>query len=144
MKGKLFYVGLSVLAAALFFSAVPKQALATGFDAGNINIYNSKRVTDPGKKDYKTLIESLGSGVLAFISFAAGAVVIIMLGYGAILYITAGGNEANTDKAKRVLLYAIVGFMVVSLSFILRQLTIDQTNQALNTSSSNTEKEITK
>ena len=40
-----------------------------------------------------------------------------MIIYGGILYVTSAGNDENVQKAKKILMYAIVGIVVILLSF---------------------------
>ncbi len=46
-----------------------------------------------------------------------GVLAVIMVLYGAFLYIIAGGQEDNIKKAKNVLIYAIIGVVVAILAF---------------------------
>ncbi len=42
---------------------------------------------------------------------------VLMVIYGGYLYITAGLDEKNVEKAKKTLLYAVIGTIVALLSF---------------------------
>ena len=40
-----------------------------------------------------------------------------MVIYGGVLYVTSAGDTASVDKAKNILLYAVVGIVLILLSF---------------------------
>ena len=42
-----------------------------------------------------------------------------MVIYGGVLYVTAAGNDDQVGKAKNVILYAVIGIVVILLSFAL-------------------------
>lgn len=46
-----------------------------------------------------------------------GVLAVIVIIYGGVLYVTAGGNEEQSAKAKRTLLYGIIGLIIVIASF---------------------------
>lgn len=62
------------------------------------------------------------STVLLVINFFLGflgLLATIMIIYGGFLYVSSAGNEENVNKAKKILLYAVVGVLVIALSFLL-------------------------
>lgn len=46
-----------------------------------------------------------------------GLLAVLMLVIGGIRYITSGGNEQTIEKAKNTILYAIIGIIIVLLSY---------------------------
>lgn len=46
-----------------------------------------------------------------------GALALAMLVYGGFLYITAAGDTKQIDKAKTVIIYAIIGIIVIGLAY---------------------------
>lgn len=46
-----------------------------------------------------------------------GLIAVLMLVIGGIRYITSGGNEQTIEKAKHTILYAIIGIVIVVLSY---------------------------
>ncbi len=48
-----------------------------------------------------------------------GLVSVIMMIYGGYRYLTAGGNEESVDKAKTVIKNALVGLIIVVLSYVI-------------------------
>ncbi len=56
--------------------------------------------------------------IVNYILFFLGIVATIMVIYGGFLYITGGSGEGN-EKAKKILMYAAIGIVVVLISFAL-------------------------
>lgn len=54
--------------------------------------------------------------IINWVIYAAGAIAIVYLIYGGILYITAGGDAEKASKGKTALINAIIGIIVVFLS----------------------------
>ncbi len=69
--------------------------------------------SDGGGLDIKTIAISVVNYVLFFL----GLIAIAFIVYGGILYVTSGGNEEKTTKARNTLLYAVIGIIVISLAF---------------------------
>ena len=62
-------------------------------------------------------IASLLQKVLNFVGAIVLTIALIMLLWAAILYLTAGASETTHEKAKNVLIYAIVGIVIAVLAF---------------------------
>ena len=62
---------------------------------------------------------ALARTIVNFFLFFLGLVATIMVIYGGVLYVTAAGNDDQVGKAKNVILYAIIGIVVILLSFAL-------------------------
>lgn len=48
-----------------------------------------------------------------------GLLAVVMVIYGGFLYVSSAGNEENVNKAKKILLYAVIGIVVIIASFAL-------------------------
>jgi hypothetical protein len=48
-----------------------------------------------------------------------GVIIFAMLIYGGVLYITSGGNDEKIQKAKQTLTAAIIGLLIVLLSYVI-------------------------
>ncbi|OGK16245.1 hypothetical protein A2774_04645 [Candidatus Roizmanbacteria bacterium RIFCSPHIGHO2_01_FULL_39_12c] len=57
--------------------------------------------------------------VIPILITGAAILLLIMLLYGAFLWITSSGNQENLAKAQKTMTYAILGLVVVILSFII-------------------------
>lgn len=60
---------------------------------------------------------SIARTIVDFILYFLGLIATIMVIYGGFLYITSGGED--TEKAKKVLMYAAIGIVVILISFAL-------------------------
>lgn len=65
-----------------------------------------------GTYNLKTIVTIVVNWVLYF----GGAIAIIYLIYGGILYITAGGDAEKASKGKTALINAIIGIIIIFLS----------------------------
>lgn len=83
---------------------------------------------DP-EADQPAIIRALSGGqtglrgiVLTIVNFFLtflGLLAVVMVIYGGFLYVSSAGNEENVNKAKKILLYAVVGIVVIIVSFAL-------------------------
>jgi len=74
---------------------------------------------------------SFESNVLTVFSIAVGAaaaIFIIMLLIGGIQYLTSMGNEEQTTKAKKLLIDAIIGMVVVAVAYAAGHWVLGQLN----------------
>ncbi|MDD3480924.1 MAG: pilin [Patescibacteria group bacterium] len=66
--------------------------------------------------------ESIGDVIIAAINmlgFLFGGIVVLFIIYAGFLYMTAGGDPEKLTKAKKTLLWAIVGAIIVTASFLI-------------------------
>lgn len=60
--------------------------------------------------------------LLTFLNFFLGflgLLAVIMIIYGGILYVSAAGNQESIDKGKKIIMYAVIGIVIILLSFAL-------------------------
>jgi len=106
-------IGMVFAASALIFVAAPALAI-TGFEPGDID---------------STFDNPLGAGtndisdvIIRIIRWFIGMSVILALGalvWGGIYYITSIGIEQRVSSAKRIILWAIAGLVIILLSLVL-------------------------
>ena len=60
--------------------------------------------------------------VINIILSIAGVVIVIYIIYGGILWITAGGNEEKVKTAKKVLINAVIGAIIVGTAYTITTL----------------------
>ena len=89
------------------FGALP-EAAATQFLQGDENIPG-------GETDFRTLVLTIISYFLGFL----GLLATIMIIYGGITYVSSAGNDEAVGKAKKIILYAVIGIIVILLSFVI-------------------------
>lgn len=66
-----------------------------------------------GQGDIREFVKDILNFILGFLGFIA----VVYIIYGGFLYVTSGGNEENTGKAKKIILYAVVGIIIILASF---------------------------
>jgi cytochrome bd-type quinol oxidase subunit 2 len=67
------------------------------------------------QNDFRSAMVNILNYVLTFV----GLIAVAMLIYGGFVYLTSSGNEEQTRKAKSIILYAIIGIIVIALSFVI-------------------------
>ncbi|MFH2105607.1 MAG: MMCAP2_0565 family pilin-like conjugal transfer protein [Parcubacteria group bacterium] len=91
-------------------------------DAKDITSDPLKLLNDVGNKSGKTstrtLPEVIGQ-IIQWVLGIVGVVLLVMFIYGGVLYATSAGNEDKTETAKKVMLYAIIGVIIIALAFVL-------------------------
>lgn len=55
--------------------------------------------------------------ILQFFLGFLGLLAVIMIIYGGVLYVSAAGAQEKIDKGKKIIMYAIVGIVIILLSF---------------------------
>ncbi len=82
------------------------------FSVPDPNIYDPNLTRTTNIRDF---ILKLTNFILSFLGLAAVVAII----YGGVLYVTSGGEQDSTDKAKKVIRFALTGIVVVVISFAL-------------------------
>jgi len=72
--------------------------------------YNEALTTSTDAKEFVIKVVNFALGFL-------GLLAVIIVIYGGVLYVTAGGEEENTQKGKKSILYATIGLLIVMGSF---------------------------
>ena len=85
-----------------------------------------------GESSFKALAQTLLNYALSFLGFVATIMVI----YGGVLYVTSAGNDTEVEKAKKILLYAVVGIVLILLSFALVNTVLGAATSGSSSSSS--------
>lgn len=65
----------------------------------------------------ETSVRALIVTIINFFLFFLGLIATIMIIYGGVTYVTAAGEQERVDSAKKIITYAIVGIIIVLLSF---------------------------
>ena len=141
-----FFQSFIVLVSALFlFTAGAAPALAASTDCGatsqsikeqlqnGANCASGKNQT-PAQAG--TSLENTIKSAINILTILVGAVAVIMIIFAGLRYITSAGNEQSTTAAKRTLLYAIVGLVIVSVAQIVVHFVLNRVTKATNSSSS--------
>lgn len=93
-----------------------------------VNLALAQSAIDP-EQDQPAIIRALSGGqtglrgiVLTIVNFFLtflGLLAVIMVIYGGFLYVSSGGNDESVNKAKKILLYAAMGIIIIIVSFAL-------------------------
>ncbi len=110
IKQTLILIGL-MTGAIMLVQFVP-SALANGFISPSDSPGLIAGATG-GTGDFRELALRIVNYFLTFLGFLS----VLMVIYGGILYITAGGEEEKAKKGKTIIMYAAIGIIIVLLSF---------------------------
>jgi len=66
-----------------------------------------------GEGSIRALILRIVNYALTFL----GIVAVMMIIFGGVTYVTAAGKQESIDNAKKIILYALVGIVIILLSF---------------------------
>ncbi|TAK03257.1 DUF4215 domain-containing protein [Patescibacteria group bacterium] len=113
---------IGILAAAALMGA--HVAFAQGVDASF-----AERAGFSTEGDLVLIIARLIRTVLGFL----GVIVVVLVLYGGFLYMTAAGEQARVDKAKKVLTNAVIGLVIVLSSFAIAQFVVGSLSSATGT-----------
>lgn len=121
------------LAVFLFFSAlflVPEVSFAQSVNDPNSELQQGVQIIEEPlglpSTDIRLIVARIIQAALGLIGIVLVAIII----YGGFLYMTAGGNESQIDKAKKVLVNAVIGLVIILsafaiVSFVMRLLGVD-------------------
>ena len=85
----------------------------SGTALAEIQVVNPHQVTGGGFQTVINIITKVGGWMMSL----AGALAVVYLIYGGIMYIT--GGEKGAEKAKQVIINAIIGLIIVALSYLI-------------------------
>jgi len=92
-----------------------------GFNAFAVNAFaQGSRILDPNAAPDATAPGTLGQNITQLINYflgILGLVAVAFLIYAGILMVTAGGNDEQVSKAKKIITYAAIGIIIVLLSW---------------------------
>ncbi|QQR54478.1 hypothetical protein IPG41_04735 [Candidatus Peregrinibacteria bacterium] len=111
LREVLIFAGL--LGAALFISSFfAEPSFATSLISPEDNPSAVSSLTG-GESDLKTIVKTILNFALSFLGF----LMVLMVIYAGVLYVTAAGNEENVGKAKKILMYCAIGTILIFVSF---------------------------
>jgi len=67
-----------------------------------------------GQTSLKGLILTIVDYFLGFL----GLLAVIMVVYGGVTYVSSAGNDEAVGKAKKIIMYALIGIVIIMLSFV--------------------------
>ena len=96
-----------MVGALTLFSALP-EALAATHEGGEFK---------PGIAADGSFREVALTIINYFLGFL-GLLAVIMIIYGGVTYVTSAGNDESVGNAKKIIMYALIGIIVILLSFV--------------------------
>jgi cytochrome bd-type quinol oxidase subunit 2 len=121
---KILFLGITSLFVAMM--AVPAIALAVDCSASGLTAQeaiecgsNNASGQTGGPSDAEGSLNQTIKNIVNILSVIVGVVAVIMIIIAGLRYITSGGSAEGVATAKRSLLYAIIGLVVVALAQII-------------------------
>lgn len=109
IKQALIVLGLTIGALTLL-SALPVASAAFISPEDNIPVVSE---ATGGEGSIRRLVLRIINFFLGFL----GILAVIMVIYGGVTYVTAGGAEDSVGNAKKIILYSLIGIVIILLSF---------------------------
>lgn len=119
----LIVLGVTTILLSVFAGTAAAQLIQQGDVPSNI------AAATGGEGSIRALILRIVDFFLLFM----GLIAVIMIIYGGIGYMTAMGNEEKVTKAKKIIMYAIIGIVIVLISFALVNTVIRGAGQGTET-----------
>ena len=110
LKQALIVLGLMALGLMLF-QFIPVVFAQAGTAAGEAPAFVLEKTGSQGSA--RQLILNIVNFFLGFL----GLLAVIMIIYGGMLYVSAAGKQESIDKGKKIIMYAVIGIVVILLSF---------------------------
>lgn len=94
-------------------------AMTLGIDPAHAQLISTEDNPEnvAGATNSEGSFRTLARTIVNFFLYFLGFVATVMIIYGGVLYVTSAGEDENTGKAKKILTYAIVGIIIILLSF---------------------------
>jgi len=80
-------------------------------------------------KDLNSGVKNLASTVTTDFSIVVGAISVIMIIYAGFKYITSGGSNENTNSARNILMYAVIGLVIAVIAQLIVHLVINSASK---------------
>ncbi len=106
MIKKFLLLGALMTGALTLFSAIPEAAAATPLIEPGDNPAQTEG-------DFRTIVLTILQYFLGFL----GLLAVIMVIFGGVTYVSSAGNDEAVAKAKKIIMYSIIGIVVILLAF---------------------------
>ncbi len=97
------------------FAALAANAVQTGLSGSGLSSSFGNAGSLSGSGDLSTLIANVIRLALLF----AGAIAVLFIIIGGYQYVTSAGNEESAEKGKKTLINAIIGIVIIVLSYVI-------------------------
>jgi len=68
-----------------------------------------------GESSFRSIVLTIVNFILSFL----GIIAVLFVIYGGFLYVTSAGNSEKVDQGKKIITYAVVGIVIILISFAL-------------------------
>lgn len=118
------YLTGTALAAILLSVAVVDPASAQNVTGSGLSQLRGLSIFGAsGGNNTDSLYNAL-AGLINFLLIIAGLIAFFFALYGGFMYLTAGGNDANAEKGRKMITNAIIGLVIIFLSYAIIQYVI--------------------
>lgn len=125
-KIRTFIAALALLVASAFIVVPATSVGAAGALDGVCGQAGSGTgVCEENQKSENANTNSLVNDIVNVLLYVIGALSVVMLIVGGILYATSNGDSSNITKAKNTILYSIVGLVVAFLAYAIINWVVD-------------------
>ena len=136
LKLALLVSPLMLFAAAPAFAALncsssdlsTSEAIQCGANGGSGNNQDASQATSN--------LDNTVSSIVNVLSIAVGVISVIMIIIAGARFVTSSGNQEGVAAARRMILYAAIGLVIVALSQIIVHFVLGKTNKATTTAMS--------
>ncbi len=127
LKGKIFFYFLFLVFAFVLVSGVNAQSVSP---ASTSTILEGIQIIEQPLGLPSTDIRLIIANIIKVALSLIGIIMVILMLYGGFLWMTAGGNEEQIGKAKKVLINAVIGLIIILSAysivlFVMKMLGID-------------------
>jgi len=102
-------------AVSLFLLLGGSPAGAESSSSDPIGIDKARGIDATVKSDFETTFTAFLNYFIGFL----GLLVVAMFIYAGVIFVTAQGETEQIEKAKKIILWAVVGLLIVMLSFVI-------------------------
>jgi len=106
------YAFVAVFAVGLMVFAVPSVGAVNAI-TGACQADKNATVCTTKNNDFNSIVKTIINTLL----FLVGAISVIMIVIGGIMYTTSAGNSGQVTQAKNTIIYAVVGLVVAFLAY---------------------------
>ena len=90
---------------------------------------NSDKKCDPATEICNPIssndFEDLINGIIRWLTIFATPILVLMVVYAGFLYTTSAGSTTQTDRAKNVIKHAVIGFIIITLAYVIKAIVGD-------------------
>ncbi|OGJ42129.1 hypothetical protein A3B60_00645 [Candidatus Peregrinibacteria bacterium RIFCSPLOWO2_01_FULL_39_12] len=118
MKSKSQLLKQALLVFALMAGALSLMSVLPVAGAAILNPTDNPEAVSGATGGETTLRGLILTIVNYFLGFL-GLLAVIMVIYGGVTYVSSAGNDEAVGKAKKIIMYALIGIVIILLSFVL-------------------------